>query len=146
MISDLRRVGKDPFQTYENNPTHYSWTDGTPVKEVKDTQAGFFIDGKNSGFAFSAPAASTNRVLKVFAGYWGTGGKPTFTAKLSDGSAPDFTYVCQHDRDGKKMGHDNIWNVVFTVNYKASKPDAILNISYVNEGGGNIELQCVTLR
>lgn len=145
LISDLKRVGKDAFQTYENNPTRYAWRDGTPVKEVKDTQSGIFIDGRGNGFEFSAPAATTNRTLKVFAGFWGNGSKPTFTAKLSAGSAPEFSYVCQQDRDGKK-GHDNIYNVVFTITFKAAHPEATLNVRYVNEGGGNIELQCATLR
>lgn len=145
LIGDVKRVGKDPIQTYENNPTHYAWSNGTPVKEVTGTQSGIFMDGRGAGFEFSAPATTTNRTLKVFAGFWGNGGKPIITVNLSDGSAPEFTYVCQHDRDGKK-GHDGLYNVVFTITYKATKPDATLNIRYVNEGGGNLELQAAALK
>ncbi len=42
--------------------------------------------------------------------------------------------------------YDYCDHVVFTVTYKATQPDTKLTIPYANEGGGNLELECATLK
>ena len=61
--------------------------DGTPTASGSNKN-GIYITGIAKGFQITAPADLTQRTLKVYVGGSISGG--TFTASLSDGSAPNY--------------------------------------------------------
>ena len=87
-ISSYTVVGGVGPTVYQNDPRPSGWTDGSPTISSTNNRNGFYISGMGNGFSFTVPADTTKRTLTVHVGGWASGG--TFTARLSDGSAPTF--------------------------------------------------------
>jgi hypothetical protein len=135
-ISNYGVVGSGPIMSYTNDPRTLSWSDGTPTAGGSDNE-GIYINSSQNGFSFTAPADGTVRTLTVHVGGWFSGG--TFTAHLSDISAPDYVDVTaqasgQYDRN-------------YTLTYSAASAGQTLTITWVNMSlGGNVTLNGATLR
>jgi hypothetical protein len=113
-----------------------SWTDGTPtISSVNDTN-GQSIAGMGNGFSFTAPADSSTRTLIVHVGGWNSGG--TFSAQVSDSSAPDFVDTTaavggQYDRN-------------YTLTYHAATAGQVLSVTWtMTSGAGNVTLSSAAL-
>ena len=100
-----------------------SWSDGTPTASVAGTSGMAWIDTRNvsgDGFQLTAPADTSNRTLKLYAGNWCQ--RTKVQASLSDGSAPALT--------------DTSWDVttpvwqtsVYTLSYAAASSGQSLTV------------------
>jgi len=134
-ISAYSIVGSGSVQSYRNDLRALSWTDGTPTASGTDNN-GLYINGSGNGFSFTVPADTTQRVLTVHVGGWSSGG--TLTARLSDGSAPNFVDTtaqasAQYDRN-------------YSLTYSAATAGQTLTVSWVmSAGGGNVTLNGAAL-
>lgn len=138
VIGDFVKLGTRELHTYETNPTTFSWSDGTPAAEVKQTRSGVFTYGQNAGFQIALPADTTPRTAKVFCGVWRGQGK--LEAALSDGSAP----VATATKDGVEPEAGD--NVVFTIRYRAASAGQTLLLKWINTTNrGNVTFQAVAL-
>jgi hypothetical protein len=140
-ISNFSKIGTNLVQNYGDNRTAFSWSDGTPNAAVSATTTGIFIPGVTNGFEFTAPADTTPRTLKVYAGLYGAQGN--FQAFLSDSSAPAFT-------DTSLTNTFKNTYVVYTLTYTAASAGQTLKIRYRNlklldMDFGNVTLQAATL-
>ena len=134
IIGDLVKLGVRELHTYETNPTMFSWSDGVPATEVKQTRSGVFTYGQNAGFQITLPADTTPRTAKVFCGVWRGQGK--LEAALSDGSAPVVTAT----KDGIEPEAGD--NVVFTIRYRAASAGQTLALKWINTTNrGNVTFQ-----
>jgi hypothetical protein len=136
-LSNYTVVGTQNVLTYSNDLRPISWSDGTPTASAASDTNGFYIQGLNQGFSFTAPADTTTRTLVVHVGGWNSGG--TLTASLSDGSAPNFTDVTatnseQYDRN-------------YTLTYSAGSASQTLTITWtMTSGVGNVTLNAAALQ
>jgi hypothetical protein len=76
----------------------------------------------NKGFGFTAPADTGSRTLKVYVGL-NNAAQATFTATLSDGSAPAYSTTIS-----QTSGRNSY---VFTLNYQADSPGQQLTVTFV---------------
>jgi Bacterial Ig domain len=140
-IANFSKIGTNLVQNYGDNRTAFSWSDGTPNASVSASTTGIFIPGVTNGFEFTAPADTTPRTLKVYAGLYGA--QANFQAFLSDFSAPAFT-------DTSLANTFNNTYVVYTLTYTAASAGQTLKIRYRNlklldMDYGNVTLQAATL-
>ena len=140
LISEMTVVGDSIVQSFDDNATGYTWTDGDPTPEADNATAGIYVIGLDSGFEFTVPADANARTLKVYVGAYNAGMR--FEAELSDQSAP--TYV--------ETGFRNVEdgpNAVFILNYAAGSAGQRLRVRFtVAEfigDFGNVTLQAATL-
>jgi len=77
--------------------------------------------GANNGFTFTVPAGTTTQTLLVRGYTFNT--DSTFTAHLSDSSAPDYTVSVDYfsQQDGLQL---------FTLNYKAASAGQTLTLTW----------------
>jgi Bacterial Ig domain/IPT/TIG domain/Bacterial TSP3 repeat len=138
-ISNFSVIGGASVQWLTDNPTHFTWSDGTPTASVSDTQTGVWIFSGN-GFEFTAPADTTLRTLKVYVGVWSAHGR--LEATLSDGSAPDYV-------DDSLLNTTATTNGVYTISYSAAAAGQTLRIRYTGvanfQPSGNVTLEAATL-
>lgn len=140
-INNFAKIGTNALQSYADNWSAFSWSDGTPNTSVGGSKTGIFIPGVTNGFEFTVPAGTTPRTLKVYAGLYGAQGN--FQAFLSDFSAPAFT-------DTSISNTYNNSYVVYTLTYTAASPGQKLKIRYrslklLDMDYGNVTLQAATL-
>jgi hypothetical protein len=137
LISNSPVVGSGPVMTYANDPRPIDWYDGSPLLASTNNLNGVYINFVGNGFSFTVPADPTIRTLIVHIGGWFSGG--TFTAHLSDGSAPDYVNSTapvngQYDRN-------------YTIVYSSASSGRTLNVSWVNSSsGGNVTLNAAALQ
>ena len=137
-IGDLVMFGVRELHTYENSPTTFAWSEGTPANEVKQTRSGVFTYGQNAGFEITLPAVSQPRTARIFCGVWRGQGK--LEVKLSDGSAP----VATATKAGTEPEAGD--NVVFTIRYRATSAGQKLMLKWINTTNqGNVTFQAVAL-
>jgi hypothetical protein len=129
-ISDVLRLGAGNYGGYDAAARSVSWTGGSPV--ASNSADGGFLwanNGIGAGYMFNAPADTTVRTLYVYVGGYSSG--TTLTARLSDGSAPDYSVALS--------GAGNYSDVV-AITYSADSPGQTLSIYYsksINIGGTN---------
>jgi hypothetical protein len=134
-ISNYTVVGTGPVTSYTNDPRGLSWSDGAPAPSGSNNN-GIYVNFTGNGFSFTAPADTNTRVLTVHVGGWLSGG--TFTAHLSDGSAPDYV-----DSTSLASGQ---FDRNYTLTYDAASAGQTLTISWVtNAGSGNVTLNGAAL-
>jgi hypothetical protein len=122
--------------TYTNDRRPMSWTDGTTTVSSSNNTNGVFIWSVGQGFSITAPADTTTRTLVVYAGGWASGG--TLTARLSDGSAANFTDVTAMS--------GNQYDRTYTLTYSASKSAQTLTVTWIQSSGtGNVTLNAAAL-
>ncbi|MFQ5471071.1 MAG: hypothetical protein ACE5EH_12360, partial [Gammaproteobacteria bacterium] len=119
LISDEKPVGgSSPFP--HTSTTVYNWTDGQPTPSVS-TNSNIRVFQQGAGFQFTAVADTRAKTLKVYVGLNKTA-QGKLTAKLSDGSAPNYSVVI-NNTSGQKT-------YVVTINYQAASQGQKLTITY----------------
>ncbi len=143
IISDQTLIGAAYSGAYGDNFLSYTWTDGTPTATATNSTTGIYEGG--GAFQFTVPANTTSQTLKVYVG--GVSATTTFTAHLSDGSAPDYTDSTLASGADVKFAPDaNHFVGVYTIVFKAASAGQTLTIMHQQTGGtGNITLQAATL-
>lgn len=141
LLGGLELVGAGELRFYGDNYTAFSWVDGTPTVAAGPAPNGVFVIGLGQGFTFRAPADSSTRRLRVYAGLYGALGH--FEAWLTDFSAPTYFNHSLSNFFGNDYG-------VFTLDYAAGGPGESLIVRYVADrlfdaDFGNVTLQAATL-
>ena len=138
-ISNFTTVGAGSPLRYNNNPTAFSWTDGTPTLSASNSPTGLYLSGQNNGFRITLPADTSVRTLRLYVGVWRTQGR--ILAQLSDGSAADFTDTSLVNSAGSTtLG-------VYTFNYSAASSGQTFTVTFtqLTATSGNVTLQAATL-
>jgi hypothetical protein len=136
-LSDYSVVGSGTVLFYGNDLRPLSWSDGAATASASANANGIYIRNSGNGFSFTAPADTTTRTLNIHVGGWNSSGK--LTARLSDGSAADFTDTTsassgQYDRN-------------YTLTYHALSSGQNLTVTYTMAGGsGNVTLNGAALQ
>jgi hypothetical protein len=122
------------------SPTQFRWTGGDPVDHSNGTTTGIRTCGAGNGFTISAPAATSNRTLRLYVAVLSA--KGTLSARLTAGSATASATLEQ--RNGVFAP------AVFTLTYRAPKA-AKINLSWTTtqafgNGCGGVALEAATLR
>jgi hypothetical protein len=147
----LERKASGGFAILEGPPTaprfrhglsaqKFSWLDGNPILTSDGTPTGVRTCGKGNGFTLSAPASTSSRTLRIYAG--ALAGRGKLTAKLSTGGP---AAVSTFTQQGTKLA-----TTAFTVTYKAPKAGR-LQLSWVTDESfdddcGGVSLEAATLR
>ena len=140
LISNFTNVGTGQVFGFSNNPTGFSWTDGTPGASATDVHTGVFLIGVGNGFQFTVPADTNLKTVRIHLGLWMARGR--FEASLSDGSAP--TYV-----DNSLSNNGGTSNGVYTISFASASAGQTLTIKYTTEFqynvSGNVTLASASL-
>lgn len=108
----------------------FTWSGGTPVATQTTAQyCGVWIDSQPNGFSTTVPAGRTPHTFRMYVGAADATG--TFTAHLSDGSAPD--YVDVSGIGAATRG----WAGVYQIVYNSSTDGAQLVVSWVQNSGAS---------
>lgn len=140
-ISNFTVIGTDTAKWLADNPTSFSWTNGTPNTAATNTQTGVFVIGVGNGFEVTAPADTSVRTLRLHVGLWRARGK--LEATLSDASAPGYTDTSLSSNTGSTNG-------VYAISYSAASGGQTLRLKYTeyadyNAPNGNVTLEAATL-
>jgi PKD repeat protein len=125
-ISDFAVVGGTSTYTYGRDPRTLSWNDGEPIASGSNN-SGVATSGTGAGFSITAPADTTTRTLRIYAGAIGVPGM--FRAHLSDGSAADFVSTTTANKWGK-------YDVTYTLVYRAASAGQTIRVTWVQAAGG----------
>ena len=125
---------------YGNNPSAFTWSDGTPTHSALNSTTGVYVFGEGSGFTIVVPADLTTHTLTIYVGVYGAHG--SLSAHLSDHSASDYA-------DDSLVNSSGVSNGAYTITYRAASAGQTLTITFTDEKlysfFGNIELQAATL-
>jgi hypothetical protein len=126
----LTKEGKGYCDRTLGCPVSINWTGGSPTAAVRNSHAGLWWNFPGTSQNFSAPADTTERVLKVYvSGIEGAGA--TLTATLSDDSAPAYVssawngnaaFVWAAVPDG--------FSAVYTIRYRAASAGQKLAVQW----------------
>jgi hypothetical protein len=141
-ISSFTPLGTNAVKRLADNRTAFSWSDGTPVTAVANSNVAVFISEVTNGFEFSAPADTNLRTLRVYAGLYGAQGK--FEAWLTDFSGHAYTDLSLSNVFGNSYA-------TYALNYAAASPNQRLVVRYTVENlfdfdFGNVTLAAATLQ
>lgn len=139
-ISDYTLINIGSVGVYANDPRGLSWSDGTPTQSISNDTWGVYADSVvGAGFSFTVPASTQVGILTVHVG--GYVSNATFTAHLSDGSAPDYV--------DNAAGAPSQYDRNYTITFAAGSPLATLTITWIMGsgfgGGGNVTLNGAAL-
>ena len=111
----------------------FDWSDGTPTATGSGVTAGVAPAAVGEGLSFTVPAGTTPQTLTVWtsAHY----ADETFTATLSDGSAPPFTYTLHASPGLFFNGNENV-PAIFTLNFAAASPGQQLTVTATESATG----------
>ncbi len=130
-ISDVTKAGQGFMSSTDGFAVRTSWSDGTPTSTVEATNASLWLNGVGTGYSFSAPADTTERVLKIYAAGI-NGATCSLTASLSDNSAPP--YVSKSWTGNSGLGNwaavPGDFAVVYTIRYRAATARQTLKVQY----------------
>ncbi|MEK6334026.1 MAG: hypothetical protein AABM67_03695, partial [Acidobacteriota bacterium] len=143
LISNYALLGTAGVLRLTDNPTMFSWNDGTPTATTTNTSTGVFVNNvAGNGFQITVPADTNPRTLKIYVGLWYAQGK--LEATLSDGSAPAYVDTGLSGNAGTKNG-------VYTISFKAASTGQTLRVRYTLFTNyfapyGNVTLEAATLQ
>jgi hypothetical protein len=140
-ISNYTVLGTNPVQSLSDNPTSFSWTDGTPNPSATNVTTGVHVNDLGNGFQFTLPADTNVKTLRIYVGVWRARGR--FEASLSDGSASTFI-------DTSLTNDSATSNGVYTIGFSAASAGQTLTIKYTVQANyyapsGNVTLESATL-
>ena len=69
-ISNFTLIGTSGVSWMNNNPTAFSWTDGTPTTAATNAQTGIFVSSAGNGFQITVPADTNLKTVKLYTGFW----------------------------------------------------------------------------
>ena len=140
-ISNVTIIGNVSPAWLADNPTPFSWTNGTPNASASNNRTGIFVGSAGNGFEITVPADVNFKTVRIFTGYWYSQTK--LEASLSDGSAPTFV-------ETSLGGTGAVQNGIYALSYRAASDGETLRIRYTvltdyNPPFGNVALEAVTL-
>jgi fibronectin type 3 domain-containing protein len=122
-------------QAYGGDARTLSWSDGTPTASGSSA-AGVQVAGPGTGFRIVVPAGTTTRTVQVYVG--GNASTGRMTARLSDGSSPDYV-------DASLAGA-GVFDGVYTIVYRAASAGETLELKWEQQSGsGYVSLQGAAL-
>ncbi|MGZ5434985.1 MAG: CBM96 family carbohydrate-binding protein [Pyrinomonadaceae bacterium] len=138
-ISNYSPIGTGQYYSLSDNPTMFTWTDGTPGASATNVRTGIFTPGLGNGFQFTVPADTELKTLRVYLGLWSARGR--FEASLSDASAT--TYI-----DTSLNNDTSTSNGIYTIAFSAASAGQTLTIKYTahSTSVGNVTLASATLK
>lgn len=141
LISDYSIVGYGPAYPYSDNPTGFSWSDGTPTAAAVSTPTGVYVVGLSNGFRLHCPADQSPKTLKVYVGAYGAGGR--LGARFTELGTPVYT-----DSSINNIGNGP--GAVYSLTFQSAFAGSSLVVTYTVEemydlGYGNVTLQAATL-
>ena len=142
-ISTITKIGSGALTWFNDCPTTFSWTDGTPTPSVVNTPTGINTNGVvGNGFEITVPADTSLKTVKLYVGVWYAQGR--LEATLSDGSAPAFIDTSQNKNNGAS-------SALYTINFKAATSGQSLKIRFTIQTqyfspNGNVAWEAVTLQ
>ena len=142
-ITNITRIGTTSVGWFNDCPTAFTWTDGSPTLNVVSTPTGIDVGGVvGNGFEITVPADTNLKTLKLYVGVWYAQGK--LEATLSDGSAPAFVDTSMNRNNGANSG-------LSTITYKAATSGQSLKIRFtiLNQyfsPNGNVAWEAATLQ
>jgi len=149
-IGDLQEIGKGFTGPQPGFPTSVRWSDGDPTPDAKDSHESVWWNCVGHGHEFAVAADTEWRTLRVYVAGLQAGGK--FTARLSDGSAPEYvsTTWARGGCDGNTL-YVGPFAAVYTIRYKAGAAGQKLLVNWTladeqNRFAGQAQLQAATLR
>lgn len=138
-ISNFTRIGHAPVARFNNSPTTYSWTNGTPQANVANTTTGVWTYGLHNGFQITVPADTTPRTLKLYVGVWKA--QAALKATVS-GSKATYNSTALINISATSNG-------VYTLTYMAPTNGQNLTVAFTVQKNfgplGNVTLQSATL-
>ena len=140
-ISNVTFIGTSAVNWLSDNPTAFSWTDGTPNTTATNTLTGIRVSSVGNGFEITVPADTNLKTVKLYTGFWYSQAK--LEATLSDGSSPTIVNTSLGGSSGPTSG-------IYSLSYRAASGGQLLRIRYTiqtdyNSPNGNISLQAITL-
>ena len=136
IISSYTVIGGATVTANTTDTRRMGWSNGTPTASGSSNKNGVSVSGAGYGFQLTVPADAQARTVKVYVS--GSNSSGTFTAHLSDGSAPDYTNTTSLT--------GGTFDRTYTVNYTAGSSGKQLVIKWVQAAGaGNIVLNDVSI-
>ena len=123
-ISDCTVLNGTSSQFAFSTDRQMAWTDGTPAASNPGDTNVIYTNGPGAGFSLIVPADTTVRTLYVYAEV-ATGVTGTFTATLSDNSAPQYT-------DSSFSGVEVTYGVI----YQAASAGQTLTLTWTGSASG----------
>jgi PKD repeat protein len=120
-IGDYSLVGASGSGTFASDRRAMKWSDGSPIASGTSSEGVSASGGVGKGFQIVVPADGTTRTLVVYVGTVSSTGK--LTARLSDGSAPDFVRST-----GTKFS--KTWDGYYTLTYRAASAGQTLTVRW----------------
>ena len=126
------------------------WSDGAPTREMPDTHASLWWNGVGLGYTLSIPATTTERILRIYVGGI-EGARGKLSAKLSDGSAPDYVSTTwDGNRSFEWAPIPGEFTAVYTIRFRAASPNQKLQVTWTLDGEpnrflGQARMQAATL-
>ena len=120
-IGNYSLVGASGSGTFASDRRAMKWTDGSPIASGTSSEGVSASGGVGKGFQIVVPADGTTRTLVVYVGTASSTGK--LTARLSDGSAPDFVRST-----GTKFS--KTWDGYYTLTYRAASAGQTLKVQW----------------
>ena len=139
-ISNFTVIGNETVFSLADNPTGFTWTDGTPTASATNVHTGVFLIGVGNGFEFTVPADTNVKTFKINLGLWRARGM--LKATLSDGSAGPFI-------DSSLVNETGTSNGLYTISFAAASAGQTLTIRYTGQtifhSSGNVTLESASL-
>ncbi len=139
-ISNYTIVGTSQIFSFADNPTGFTWTDGTPTASATNVHTGVFAIGVGTGFQFTVPADTNPKTLRINLGLWRARGR--LEASLSDSSAPAYS-------DNFLVNELGTSNGVYVISFAAASAGQTLTVKYTAEAqfhsSGNVTLASASL-
>jgi hypothetical protein len=64
-ISNFTNIGTGQVFGFTDNPSGFSWTDGTPGPSATNVHTGVFLIGVGNGFQFTIPADTNLKTVRI---------------------------------------------------------------------------------
>jgi PKD repeat protein len=120
-IANYAIVGTSSTGKYTSDRRALKWSDGSPVPSGTSADGVSVGGGTGRGFQIVVPADTTKRTLVLYVGTGNATGK--LTARLSDGSAPDYV-----SRAGTRITKS--WEGYYTLTYWAASAGQTLTVQW----------------
>jgi hypothetical protein len=150
LFSALTEIGSGYVDRNPGCCIETHWSDGAPTESVPDTHECLWWNCLGHGQSFSVPADTEWRTLKVWVAGLQSG--CNLSAKLSDGSAPDYVSgAWSRGGEDSNIIHEQAWGACYTFRYHAASAGQKLTVSWVlvdeqNRFLGQGQLQAAALK
>eukprot|EP00039_Didymoeca_costata_P029193 m.23595 g.23595 ORF g.23595 m.23595 type:complete len:1140 (+) comp7521_c0_seq1:89-3508(+) len=140
-------IGQGNMNSYNNNPTTFSWNDGTPTKKATASPTGIALEnGKavaaGSGFNITVdlPAGKDTpgayRIVRLYAGVFSSSASLSVTSSIK-GDIPVY-------KDAS-LSSTGIGNVMYTLFFAGRSEQTVTLTWTLTKTSGNIQLQAVSV-